>query len=191
MTEHRINHGVLIAGFGGQGVVLAGKLLATAAMSEEFQVVWAPSYGPEMRGGPVHCTVIISSDRIGSPEVSLADTLMLMDRTSVTRFAGRARPGGLVVVNSSLIPDSLGQDDCQAIRIAANDIAEELGDQRIANVVMLGAFLSQRPVVAAANLEEAIRTVGQEAGSKPALIELNIRALGRGMELGRENSLSS
>ncbi len=185
MTPEPFHHGVLIAGFGGQGVVLAGKLLATAALAEERQVVWAPSYGPEMRGGPVHCTVIISSGRIGSPEISQADSLVIMDRASVAKFSGRVKPGGLVVLNSSLIPESVSVDGCPTLRIAANEIAEEMGDLRIANAIMLGAFLTHQPVVSIASLEDAIRTVGRESGSKPAVIDLNIRGLARGVEVGR------
>jgi 2-oxoglutarate ferredoxin oxidoreductase subunit gamma len=182
MSVEPASHEVLIAGFGGQGVVLAGKLLASAALAEGRHVVWAPSYGPEMRGGEVHCTVIISSERIGSPEISQADALLLMDRASMRKFAGRVKPGGLLVLNSSLITDDPEADDCTVVRVAANEIAEEMGDGRIANVVMLGTCLGLRPVVSPASLEEAIRT---EGGSRTALIELNIRALRRGMEEGK------
>jgi 2-oxoglutarate ferredoxin oxidoreductase subunit gamma len=185
MISGPLRHEVLISGFGGQGVVLAGKLLANAALMEGHQVVWAPSYGPEMRGGEVHCTVIISSQRIGSPEISFADTLMVMDRNSLQKFAHRVKPNGLMVLNSSLIPDEDGANECQVLRIPANQIAEEMGDIRIANVVMLGAFLGERPVISPASLEDAIRTVGGEAGSKPAVIELNIQAFARGIELAR------
>jgi 2-oxoglutarate ferredoxin oxidoreductase subunit gamma len=185
MTGVPLLHGVVIAGFGGQGVVLAGKLLANAALAEGHQVVWAPSYGPEMRGGEVHCTVIVSSRRIGSPEVSVADTLLVMDRNSLRKFARRVKPDGLMVLNSSLIPDENGANGCQVLRVPANEIAEEMGDIRIANVVMLGAFLGQRPVIPPASLEDAIRTVGHEAGSKPAVIELNIQAFARGIKLAR------
>ena len=89
MSAERLHHEVLLAGFGGQGVVLAGRLLANAALAEGREVVWAPSYGPEMRGGPVHCTVIVATQRIGSPVVSLADSLLIMDRASLDRLAPR------------------------------------------------------------------------------------------------------
>jgi len=186
MSNRGPHHEVLIAGFGGQGVVLAGRLLATAALNEEREVVWAPSYGPEMRGGAVHCTVIVSSERIGSPEVSLADYLVIMDRASLERFSQRVKPGGLLVLNSSLISERPEENECGVLMIPANGVAEELGNLRVANVVMLGALLSQRPVVAPASLEEAIRSVGAEAKTGDELIELNLRALARGRELGRE-----
>jgi 2-oxoglutarate ferredoxin oxidoreductase subunit gamma len=185
MTADAAYYGVLIAGFGGQGVVLAGKLLATAGLAEGRQVVWAPSYGPEMRGGAVHCTIIISPRRIGSPEILLADVVVIMDRNSLAKFAGRTKPGGLLVLNSSLIPEGPETDGCQVLRVPANEIAEEMGDLRIANVILLGALLVRRAVVSPASLEDAISTVGEEAGSKPAVIELNIKALARGMAEGR------
>ena len=182
MSPHPPQHEVLIAGFGGQGIVLAGRLLAIAAVGEGREVVWAPSYGPEMRGGAVHCTVIISSARIGSPEVSLADSLLIMDNASLPRFSHRVKPGGLFILNSSLVRGDPEQDQCQVIRVPANQVAEELGEPRAANVVMLGSFLQARPVVSLASLEAAIRRVG---GDREALIAVNLEALARGVELGR------
>jgi 2-oxoglutarate ferredoxin oxidoreductase subunit gamma len=174
----------LIAGFGGQGVVLAGRLLAGAALLEDRQVVWAPSYGPEMRGGPVHCTVIISSERIGSPEVSLADSLLIMDRASLDRLKGRVRQDGLLVVNSSLVAPPADMEACKILPIPANEIAEELGEQRVANVVMLGAFLQVRPVVSPESLVEVMRQLAGE--SRAHLLTVNEQALSRGAELARQ-----
>jgi len=182
-----VHHETLIAGFGGQGVVLAGRLLAVAALAEGREVVWAPSYGPEMRGGPVHCTVIISSRRVGSPEVSLADSLLIMDQASVARLAGRSKPGGLLVLNSTLVKEGAAQDDCRVIPIPASEDAEALGDLRVANVIMLGAFLAERPIISASTMEQVIRDEGLRVLGKrgEALIALNLRALARGRELAR------
>ena len=181
MKEEKLHHEVLIAGFGGQGVVLAGRILAEAALSEGREVVWTPSYGPEMRGGAVHCTVIISSERIGSPEVSLADTLMIMDRASLARFAARIRPGGLMVLNSSLIPDHPNEDQCQVLRIPANETAESIGEPRAANVVMLGAFLQARPVLSTDSVLSALsELIGKRRGKAVAV---NREALARGAEM--------
>ncbi len=177
----RVYHEVLVAGFGGQGVVLAGHLLAMAALAENREVVWAPSYGPEMRGGPVHCTIIISSDRIGSPEVSSADSLLLMDRASAGRFAQRVKPGGLLIYNTTLIPDAPGVCNCEVLRLPAGEIAEAIGDLRVANVVMLGAFLKRRPVVAKDSLIAAMRSTAGKAFAH--LLEINLKALARGEEL--------
>jgi 2-oxoglutarate ferredoxin oxidoreductase subunit gamma len=184
MSVEPVHHEVLIAGFGGQGVVLAGRLLAMAALAEGRQLVWAPSYGPEMRGGAVHCTVIISSERIGSPEVSLADSLVIMDQASLERLSRRVKPGGLFVLNSSLITDRPACDECQIVSVAANDAAEELGERRVANVVMLGALLARRPVVSPESLAGAIRTLGPMVGAE-ALIPVNLQALERGMALAQ------
>ncbi len=184
MSCEELYHEVLLAGFGGQGVVLAGRLLAQAALAEEREVVWAPSYGPEMRGGAVHCTVIVASRRIGSPEVSLADSLLIMDRASLGRFAERVKPGGLFVLNSSLVEGRPENDACEALAIAANDAAEELGSRQVANVVMLGAFLERRPIVSPESVREAMRVVAGKAYEK--FIGINERALARGMELARE-----
>jgi 2-oxoglutarate ferredoxin oxidoreductase subunit gamma len=177
----KVHHELLIAGFGGQGIVLAGRLIATAALAEDREVVWAPSYGPEMRGGPVHCTIIISSRRIGSPEVSLADSLLIMDNASMQKFAGRMKPGGLLIINSSLIPPAQSTDDYHLIEVPATRAAEELGEPRVANVIMLGAFLRVRPIVSTDSLVGAMRLFAPKG--KEHLIEVNTRALARGAEL--------
>jgi 2-oxoglutarate ferredoxin oxidoreductase subunit gamma len=161
LTGAALHHEVLIGGFGGQGVVLAGHLLAAAALAENREVVWAPSYGPEMRGGPVHCTVIISSGRIGSPEVSSADSVLLMDRAS----------------------DAPSDGNCEILGLPAGEVAEAIGDLRAANVVMLGAFLKRRPVVTKESLIAAMRSSAGKAFGH--LLEINLRALERGEELAR------
>jgi 2-oxoglutarate ferredoxin oxidoreductase subunit gamma len=159
MSCDELYHEVLIAGFGGQGVVLAGRLLAHAALAEGREVVWAPSYGPEMRGGPVHCTVIMASRRIVSPEVSRADSLLIMDRASLGRFADRVKPGGLFVLNSSLVEAGPDNDTCKVLPVPALDAAEKLGNPRVANVVMLGAFLERRPIVSPDSVRGAMRVL--------------------------------
>jgi len=182
-----MNHELLIAGFGGQGVVLAGKLLAGAALAEGREVVWAPSYGAEMRGGPVQCTLIVSSARIGSPEVSQADSVLIMDRISLPKFAPRLRPGGLLVLNSSLISEPWEprpRGDCDLLPIPATEAAEALGNQRVANVIMLGAFLSRRPIVALDSLAAAMTKTAREIGAE-RLLPINLEALERGVELAR------
>ncbi|UCC67489.1 MAG: 2-oxoacid:acceptor oxidoreductase family protein [Armatimonadota bacterium] len=185
MSGERLHHEVLIAGFGGQGVVLAGLLLANAALAEGREVVWAPSYGPEMRGGPVHCTVIVASERIGSPEVSLADSLLIMDRASLDRFAKRVKPGGLFVLNSSLVEAGPDNDTCKMLPVPALDAAENLGNRQVANVVMLGAFLERRPIVSPESVRGAMRVLAGRGYEN--LIGVNERALARGQELARES----
>jgi 2-oxoglutarate ferredoxin oxidoreductase subunit gamma len=186
MSADRLHHEMLIAGFGGQGVVLAGRLLAHAALAEGREVVWAPSYGPEMRGGPVHCTVIVASQRIASPEVSLADSLLIMDRASLDEFAHRVKPGGLFVLNSTLVHARPEDDTCEVLAIAASDVAEELGNPQVANVVMLGALLTKRTIVSPESIKGAMRVLAGKGYEK--LIPVNERALARGMELARQSS---
>lgn len=183
MTSAEVYHQLLIAGFGGQGVVLAGKLLATAALAEGREVVWAPSYGPEMRGGPVHCTIIVSSHRIGSPEVSLADSLLIMDAASMTKFAGRITPQGLLLLNTSLAHPPGGMDSVEVVGVPANEVAEELGDPRVANVVMLGAFLAARPILSPDSVVHAMRVTAGEAWEH--LVAVNRAALEKGAEIAR------
>ena len=186
MSADRLHHEVVIAGFGGQGVVLAGRLLAHAALAEGREVVWAPSYGPEMRGGPVHCTVIVASQRIASPEVSLADSLLIMDRASLDEFAHRVKPGGLFVLNSTLVHARPEDDTCEVLAIAASDVAEELGNPQVANVIMLGALLTKRPIVSTESIRGAMRVLAGKGYEK--LIPVNEQALARGMELARQSS---
>jgi len=181
VSERALHHELLIAGFGGQGVVLAGKLLATAALSENLEVVWAPSYGPEMRGGAVHCTVIVSSGRIGSPEVSQADSILIMDAASLERCRTRIRPGGLLISNASLVPSPSDRDSYEFLELPATEAAEELGNPRVANVIMLGAFLAARPVVSNESIIEAMRMSAGEAFKH--LLSVNADALARGAEL--------
>lgn len=179
-----LHHELLIAGFGGQGVVLAGKLLASAALAEGREVVWAPSYGPEMRGGAVHCTIIISSARIGSPEVSQADSLLIMDQTSLPKFLPRLRPGGLLLLNSSLVNAPPPLPDSELLLLPATQAAADLGNQRVANVLMLGAFLAVRPLVSLDSLAAAMTKTAQEIGAE-RLLPINLQALARGAEMAR------
>ena len=183
MTSGEIFHELLIAGFGGQGVVLAGRLLATAALAEGREVAWAPSYGPEMRGGAVHCSIIVSSHRIGSPEVSRADSLVIMDNASLERCRHRLKPRGLLILNTSLAsaPDDW---DCELIEVPANAVAEALGEPRVANVLMLGAFLGLRPIIAMESVVQAMRLFAGKA--REHLLDVNIRALARGAEIAAE-----
>lgn len=173
-----MHHELIVAGFGGQGVILTGQLLAHAAMAEGKEVVWVPSYGPEMRGGIAHCTVIFSDRRIGSPVVSEADSLIAMDSTSIPRFQGMLREGGLLLYNQSLAKEGPERTDLQVMGIPANRLAEELGQSRVANMVMLGAFLAACPVVSFDSLTEALSQVLPKRHHR--LIPLNLRALERG-----------
>ncbi len=171
---------LLIAGFGGQGVLLAGVVLANSGMMEGAEVSWMPSYGPEMRGGTANCHVTISDKPIGSPIVEVPDSVILMNRPSVEKFEGKLKPGGVMIVNSSLAGKCISRKDARIYLVPANDIALELGNNKIANIVMLGAYVRVTGIVKGETVEDAIKNViGQK---KAELIELNILALKRGME---------
>ena len=168
---------VKFAGFGGQGIMMMGKILAHAAMEQGFEVGWIPSYGPEMRGGTAYCTVVISDQPIGSPIIKNPGHLIAMNRPSLEKFAPTVRPGGVIFVNSSLITVAAGRDDIDELRVAVVDIARELGNVRAANIVALAAFVSRSKVVDFEIFREAVKT---EFAAKPKFIPLNMEAIEQG-----------
>jgi len=173
-----MTHEIIMAGFGGQGVMAMGKILVEAALREGKNVSWLPSYGPEMRGGTANCSVIVSEEPIGAPIVTEATAVIVMNRPSLDKFENTVIPGGALFVNSSLIDQKAKRDDIKVYYIPANDIADELGTGRIANIVMLGAYLKAS---GAAN-EESIMEIITEifSGKKANVIPLNKEALVRG-----------
>ncbi len=171
----------MIAGFGGQGVLLAGKILARAGMLEGKRVTWFPSYGAEIRGGTANCTVIISDREIGSPVVASPSAMLILNEASFLKFEPRILPGGRLFLNTSLVQHASSRSDIERIEIKANEIAEELGDIRIANMVMLGAFLKKTGVVALGAVLDALKAVLPPR--RLSLLELNERALRCGGEV--------
>lgn len=179
---------VMIAGFGGQGVLVAGKLLAYAAMLEGKHVTWFPSYGAEIRGGTANCTVIISSDEIGSPVIQNPSAMLIFNDASFKKFEKRIKEKGLLFLNTSLVHDPPTRSDITRIEVKANDIADELGDIRIANMVMLGAFLKKSGVVALESVLSALKQV--LPARRHSLIPLNEHALQRGAEVFTRSTVS-
>ena len=175
MPEERI----IVAGFGGQGILMLGKLLAHAGMMEGKQVTWLPSYGPEMRGGTANCNVIISDDPIGAPIVTEATCVIAMNLPSVERFASFAQPGGWLLLNRSLIPVTPDRSDVQTLAVPANDLAQQQGSTRVANVVMLGALLALTRAVRRESVVTAIKEV--LGPGKQHLLGINLNALEEGM----------
>jgi len=167
------------AGFGGQGVLFIGKVLAQAGMIAKQQVTWIPAYGPEMRGGTANYSVIISNKKIGSPTVGKPDVAIVMNEASYLKFIDTVVPGGTLYVNSSLIPQLQGREDIRIVRVPVNEIAHEMGDEKVANIVMLGVMQAMIPAVPDDILENVLLEL---AGKKPALAELNMRALKAGKE---------
>jgi 2-oxoglutarate ferredoxin oxidoreductase subunit gamma len=172
---------VMIAGFGGQGVLLAGKLLAHAGMIEGKHVTWFPSYGAEIRGGTANCTVIISDREIGSPVVQNPSAMLILNEASFLKFEQRIVQSGTLFLNASLVQRPPTRDDITRIEIRANAIAEELGDIRIANMVMLGAFLRRTGVVALESVLDALKAILPPR--RHSLLPLNERALKCGGEV--------
>lgn len=168
---------VMFAGFGGQGILLSGKVLAHAAMEEGLEVAWVPSYGPEMRGGTAYCTVVIGDRPIGSPIIKNPLHLVAMNLPSLEKFAPEVRSGGVIIINSSLIPIEAGRQDCDAIKVPAVEIAKELGNARAANIVALAAFVARTKVVSVETLRKCVE---EEFSKKPKLIPLNLQAVDAG-----------
>lgn len=175
MAEERI----IAAGFGGQGILMIGKLLAYAGMKEGKQVTWLPSYGPEMRGGTANCNVIISDTMIGAPIVTEATCLIAMNLPSLDRFESFVQPGGWVLLNRSLIPRTTSRHDVHVLAIPVNDLAHQQGSLRVANVVMLGAYLALAQAVQKTSIIAAIQDV--LGPGKQHLLGINLNALEAGI----------
>lgn len=172
-------YGVIIAGFGGQGVLFTGYLLAYAAMYEGKNVACVPSYGAEMRGGTAHCSVLIDRREIYSPLVEQPDFLLVFNRPSMDKFEPRVTPRGLILVNSSMIDEAYRcRKDIRVIRLAANLEAQKLGDGRVANLVMLGGLIRASGIVTLESAKAALHSVLPEHRSD--LLSLNFAALETG-----------
>jgi 2-oxoglutarate ferredoxin oxidoreductase subunit gamma len=169
---------IIFSGFGGQGALFAGQLIAYAGMEAGWQVTWIPSYGPEMRGGTAHCTVILSDKPIGSPIIRNPTIAVVLNPASMVKYESLIRPGGLLVINSTLVRRQAEREDIASVAVPANDLAAELGNVKMANVVLLGAMLAYRPIVSL----DAVEVVLEEhlEGAKRRFIEPNKCALHRG-----------
>ena len=148
---------IIVAGFGGQGVLFTGQLLSYAAMDEGREVTWIPSYGPEMRGGTANCTVIISDEEIGSPMVRNPAAVIAMNLPSLDKYEPLVKPGGVLIVNSSIIDRPVTRTDIKVVLVPGNDIAERIADRRMTNMVLLGALLANLPVLPIEAIEKALK----------------------------------
>jgi len=175
-----MNLGVIMAGFGGQGVMSMGQVVCYAGLAEGKEVSWLPSYGPEMRGGTANCAVVVSDAPVGSPLVARPDAVIIMNRPSLEKFEAALKPGGLLVINSSLCDKEPSRRDVRVVKVAATDLANDLGDIRVANMVALGAFLAACPVVRPDSIVDALKKNLPPHHQK--LIPLNKLALERGAE---------
>ncbi|MCB2213939.1 2-oxoacid:acceptor oxidoreductase family protein [bacterium] len=169
---------VIIAGFGGQGVLFAGKLLAYTGLEVDKDVTWIPSYGPEMRGGTANCTVVISDEEIGSPFVKNPTAVIAMNLPSLEKFEDRVAPGGVLVVNASMVDQPVKRDDVTVINIPANEIAEEIGSNRYVNMVVVGALLGNLDLLPLDAVEASLEAHMPERHKK--FLKGNIEALRQG-----------
>jgi 2-oxoglutarate ferredoxin oxidoreductase subunit gamma len=176
---------VTFAGFGGQGIMTAGQLLAYAGISEGKQVVWIPSYGPEMRGGTAYCTVVISDRRIGSPIINNPLCACVFNRPSLDKFAPRVKANGVLIVNSSLIDVKSDRTDIRQILVPADDIALEKGNRKAANIVVLGAFIAVSKIV---NYDTVLATIKDKLSKKKAVLDTNLKAVEEGYQLALKSS---
>lgn len=170
---------VMFAGFGGQGILSSGKILAYAAMQKGFEVIWIPSYGPEMRGGTAYCMVFISDQAIGSPVIKNPTHLVAMNRPSLEKFAPFIKKNGIILINSSLIQINSGREDINEIVVPVNDIAKHIGSSKSANIVALSAFVTHSRLI---DFETLCMSIEKEFAKKTALIPLCLAAA----EAGRE-----
>ena len=176
MTEE-----ILIAGFGGQGVLTMGTILSYAGMMEEKEVSWMPSYGPEMRGGTANCITIVSDTKISSPIISKFDTVIALNQPSVDKFEEAVKPGGLMIYESTNVLDPPTRDDIEILGIPAADEAAKMKNTKIMNMIVLGAFLQKKPIITLDNILAGLKKVLPERYHH--LLPLNEEAMKKGMEL--------
>lgn len=170
---------VLIAGFGGQGVMLIGRLLGHAAAGGGKSATFYPSYGPEQRGGTANCTVVLSDEEIGSPIVKQADIVIVMNEPSLAKFENSVKPNGTLIVNSSLVERREVRKDVKTVWLPANEIAESIGYGKAANMVMMGCCVAESKVL---DIDMAVGAITQRMNSDSGALEKNISALRKGTE---------
>jgi 2-oxoglutarate ferredoxin oxidoreductase subunit gamma len=178
-------HEIICAGFGGQGVLSMGSIIAYAGMIEDKEVTWMPSYGPEMRGGTANCIVIVSDTRVSSPIITKFDSAIVLNQPSLDKFENAVKPGGLLLYEKSTIINPPTREDIDIVCIPAIEEADKLKVKQVANMIMVGAFLEKRPIVKMETIVSALKKALPEHRHK--LIPVNEQALKRGKELVNMN----
>ena len=174
---------VIIAGFGGQGIMLIGQILSYAATNENLNTVWIPSYGPETRGGTANCSVTIAKPMINSPIITEPDSVIAMNLPSLKKFEPKLKKQGIIIINSSLVKNQTYRKDIKAIEIDANNLALKLGNIKVANMIMLGAYIEASGVFKKEAIFEVFNKIFK--GGKEALIDINKEALELGIKLAK------
>lgn len=172
---------ILLAGFGGQGILFAGKFIAYKGLTEGRELSWLPSYGPEMRGGTANCSVILSDDPVGSPIVSEPDVLIVMNLPSLDKYEKTVVPGGKIFVDSTLIERKVERSDVDVYYIPATSLAQQIGAPTLANMIMVGKFIKETGAVSHDNLDAALRKV--VSARHQDLFDINLKAINTGYEL--------
>ncbi len=170
---------LLVAGFGGQGVMLIGKTLGYAASKENKFVTFSPAYGSEQRGGTANCTVVISDKEIYSPIKGMVDTLIIMNEPSYEKFSSKVKKGGKMLINSSMVVSRYPDSDIDVYYIPVGDIAKQLGNPLVANIIMLGAYMQVSDIL---NKNIVLNIVKENLKSKPELMDINVQAYNAGLE---------
>lgn len=170
---------LIMAGFGGQGLMFIGKLLAFSAMKAGLKVSWIPSYGPEMRGGTANCTVVLSSEPIASPVILNPEALIIMNNPSLEAFEPRLKIGGALFINNNLVTRPVTRKDIEVVSLPADEIAQKAADRKAANMVMLGAYLAKAGLLSVEDIENGFREFFGAKAEKT--LDMNMRALKEGM----------
>lgn len=175
---------MIAAGFGGQGVMVLGQLVAYSGIAQGMHVTWIPSYGPEMRGGTANCAVVVSDEEIGSPVVNTSDITIVMNQPSLIKFEHSVKPGGYLIYNSDLVTYDNPRSDVTVIPVPAQSIAHELGSDKVANIVVLGALVESTGIV---DKEICIETIKEKLGKrKPKFLPMNLEAFAKGLEIAKK-----
>ena len=174
---------ILIAGFGGQGILFSGKFLAYKGLVEELQVSWLPSYGPEMRGGTANCSVILSDTPVGSPIITVPDVLVVMNFPSLQKYVDTVAPGGQIYLDSSLIDAKVERSDVEVFYIPATQMAREAGIATLANMILVGHLLENHPELSFDGVENVVAAMVPP--KKAGMVELNMKALNLGKNYGK------
>jgi len=179
-----VERSVIFAGFGGQGILFAGQILARAALEDGLETLWIPSYGPEMRGGTASCTVLVADEPVGSPIVDHPDAAVVFNPPSLARFAPLVAPGGLLLVNDSLIEAESGREDIDELRVRCTQLASQAGDDKLISVVALGALVGRLGIVTPESCRVALR---EKVGLKrPDVLAADLAAFDAGLKAGAE-----
>ncbi len=173
-------HEIILAGFGGQGILFAGKLLAYCGMVSDKELSWLPSYGPEMRGGTCNCHVILSDEPVSSPLITKPSVLFAMNQPSLDKFIDSVQEGGVVIYDSSLVSGDIKRKDIKAVGIPATKLANEMGASKLANMILVGAMLKATEIADIKVVENALSKV--IPAKKTDMLELNLNCIKKGME---------